>query len=174
MGLIIKPMRLNREFLAISALIYMAAVTVVVLLLWLTWRYRKSTRKSAPGRVHERNPLKCAHGPVFCTSEVTRAGSVPNNPPMGQLLGGNQGFDYLRNKYIVWYMRSNEGATYYFTKYCCVKWKYRIHVYDKIVSIICLNDVLYIHAQGGLQTSRLLIFYTETHHFHMLQHTQEY
>ena len=37
-----------------------------------------------------------------------------------------------------------------------------------------LNDVLYIHAQGGLQTPRLVICYTEKHHFHMLQHTQEY
>ena len=37
-----------------------------------------------------------------------------------------------------------------------------------------LNDVLYIHAQGGLQTPRLVICYTETHHFHVLQRTQEY
>ena len=44
------------------------------------------TRKSTPGRVHGKNPQKCAHGPVLCTSEVTRAGSIPNNPPMGQLL----------------------------------------------------------------------------------------
>ena len=36
-----------------------------------------------------------------------------------------------------------------------------------------LNNVLYIHAQGGLQTPRLVICYTETHLFHMLQHTQE-
>ena len=36
-----------------------------------------------------------------------------------------------------------------------------------------LNDVLYIHAQGGLQTPRLVMCYTETHHFHMLQQTQE-
>ena len=36
-----------------------------------------------------------------------------------------------------------------------------------------LNDVLYINAQGGLQTPHLVICYTETHHFHMLQHTQK-
>ena len=105
---------------------------------------KEPTRKSVPGRVHGENPQKCAHGPVFCTSEVTRARSFPNNPPMGQLLGLAMVYDYLRNKNIVWY-----------------KWKCRI--YDKIVSILCLNGVLCMHAQGGLQTPRLVIFDTETH-----------
>ena len=75
----------------------------------------------------------------------------------GPTIGGNHGFDYSRHKLktLSGTWRSNERATYYFTKYCCVKWK-------------CLNDVLYIHAQGGLQTPRLVIFDTETHHkFHL-------
>ena len=132
------------------------------------------TRKSAPGRVHgQKNPQKCAHEPVFCTSELTRAGSVPNNSPMGQLLEETMVFITCVINTLSGTWRSNEGATYYFTKYCCVKWKCRI--YDDIVSIICLNDVLYIHAKGGRQTTRPVIFDTETHHFHMLlQHKQEY
>ena len=79
------------------------------------------TRKSAPGRIHGKNPQKCAHGPVFCTSEVTHAGSVPNNPPMGQLLGETMvSITYVINTLSgTW--RSNEGETYYFTKYCCEK-----------------------------------------------------
>ena len=93
------------------------------------------TRKSAPGRVHGKNPQKCAHGPVFCTSEVTHAGSVPNNPPMGQLLGETMVSITFVTNTLSGTWRSNEGETYYFTKYCCVKWKCRI--YDNIVSIIC-------------------------------------
>ena len=79
------------------------------------------TRKSAPGRVHGKNPQKCAHGPVFCTSEVTHAGSVPNNPPMGQLLGETMDSITCVINTLSGTWRSNEGATYYFTKYCCVK-----------------------------------------------------
>ena len=99
---------------------------------------KSPTRKSAPGRVHGKNPQKCAHEPVFCTSEVTRAGSVPNNPPMGQVLGETMVSITCVTNTLSGTWRSNEGATYYFTKYCCVKWKCRI--YDNIVSIICLND----------------------------------
>ena len=94
------------------------------------------TRKSAPGRVHGKNPQKCAHGPVFCTSEVTHAGSVPNNPPMGQLLGETMVSITCVINTLSGTWRSNEGATYYFTKYCCVKWK--CGIYDNILSIICL------------------------------------
>ena len=79
------------------------------------------TRKSAPGRVHGKNPQKCAHGPVFCISEVTHAGSVPNNPPMGQLLGETMVSITCVINTLSGTWRSNEGATYYFTKYCCVK-----------------------------------------------------
>ena len=79
------------------------------------------TRKSAPGRVHGKNPQKCAHGPVFCTSEVTRPRSVPNNPPMGQLLGETMVLITCVMNTLSGTWRSNEGATYYFTKYCCVK-----------------------------------------------------
>ena len=39
------------------------------------------------GWFHGKHPPKSAHGLVCCTSEVTRAGSVPNNPPVDQLLG---------------------------------------------------------------------------------------
>ena len=82
---------------------------------------KSPTRKYAPGRVHGKNPQKCAHGPVFCTSEVTHAGIVPNNPPMGQLLGENMVSITCVINILSGTWRSNEGATYYFTKYCCVK-----------------------------------------------------
>ena len=79
------------------------------------------TRKSAPGRVNGKNPPKCAHGPVFCTSEVTHAGSVPNNPPMGQLLGETMVSITCVINTLTGTWRSSEGATCYFPKYCCVK-----------------------------------------------------
>ena len=75
------------------------------------------TRKSAPGRVHGKNPQKCAHGPVFCTSEVTHAGSVPNNPPMGQLLGETMVSITCVIYTLTGTWRSSEGATFYFPKY---------------------------------------------------------
>ena len=72
------------------------------------------TQKSAPGRVHGKNPKTCAHGPVFCTSEVIRAGRVPNNPPMDQLLG--ETMVTITCVITTWpgTRRSNEGAIYYF------------------------------------------------------------
>ena len=79
------------------------------------------TRISAPGQVHGKNLQKYAHGLVFCTSEMTRAGSVPNNPPMGQLLGETMVTNTCVIETLVGTRRRNEGTTYYFIKYCCVK-----------------------------------------------------
>ena len=81
-------------------------------------------------------PKNVPMGRFFCISEVTHAGSVPNNPPMGQLLGETIVSITCVINTLSGTWRSNEGATYYSTKYCCVKWKCRIW-YDNIVSIIC-------------------------------------
>ena len=100
-------------------------ITRLLHMLYVLWLpaipVKAPTRKSAPGRVHGKNPQKCAHGPVFCTSEVTHAGSVPNNPPMGQLLGETMVSITCVINTLTGTWRSSEGATFYFPKYCCVK-----------------------------------------------------
>ena len=111
--------------------------------------YSGNPRKSAHSKIRpwtgsrKKIPKNAPMGPFFCTSEMTGTRSVPNNPPRGQLLGETMYTITCVIKTLSGTRRSNEGKKYNFIIYCCVKWKCRI--YDKIVSIICLNGVSVKH-----------------------------